>query len=46
MKIIKGIMIGSMVTAGIVMMHNDYMGKNRKKVLKRGRQFAKKVGII
>lgn len=46
MKFIKGIVIGSVVSAGIVMMYNENMGMNKKKLMKKGRQVAKKMGII
>lgn len=46
MKFIKGIVIGSVVSAGIVMMYNENMGMSKKKLMKKGRQVAKKMGII
>lgn len=45
MKFIKGMIIGGMITAGITMMYNDnYM--NKKKMMKKGKQLVKKMGII
>ena len=43
MKFVKGMIIGTMVAAGIAMMYNDGM-MNKKKIKRRGRQLAKKMG--
>lgn len=43
MSFVKGMVIGTMVTAGIMLMYNDGM-MNKKRMLKRGKQIAKKVG--
>ena len=45
MKLMKGILIGTMVSAGIWMMYNENM-INQKKVMKKGKQMAKKMGIF
>lgn len=45
MKFVKGIMIGGLLTTGIVMMYNEGM-MNKRKMMKKGRQFAKKMGIM
>ena len=47
MKFVKGMMIGTLISAGVLMMYNE--GNNmmsKKKMLKKGKQFAKKMGII
>lgn len=47
MKFVKGVMIGGLITTGLVMMYaenNDMM--NKKKLMKKGKQFAKKMGIM
>lgn len=47
MKLIKGMMIGTLISAGVLMMYNEnnnMMGK--KKIMKKGKQFAKKMGIM
>lgn len=46
MKFIKGIVIGSLISAGVTMMCTEKMQPNRKKMVKMGKQFAKKMGII
>ena len=44
MKFTKGIIIGSMITAGIMMMYTDNM--DTKKMMKKGRQMMRKMGIM
>lgn len=43
MNFVKGIMIGSLITAGTMMMYSEGLDENKKKMLKKGRQFAKKI---
>ena len=45
MKFVKGMVIGSMIAAGALMMYADGM-VNKKRVMKRGRQIAKKIGAF
>ena len=45
MKFTKGIIIGSVITAGVMMMYTDN-NMNTKKIMKKGKQLAKKMGII
>lgn len=44
MRFFKGVLVGTMVSAGIMMAYNG--GMNRKNLMKRGKQMAKKMGII
>ena len=44
MKFTKGIILGSVITAGIIMMYADNM--DTKKMMKRGKQLVKKMGIM
>jgi len=44
MKFTKGIIIGSMITAGIIMMYTDNM--DTKKMMKKGKQLMRKMGIM
>ena len=44
MKFTKGMIIGSMITVGIMMMYTDNM--DTKKMMKKGRQLVKKMGIM
>ena len=45
MKFIKGIMIGGLITTGI-MMYNDSEKMNRKNLMKKGKKFARKMGMM
>ena len=44
MKFTKGIIIGSMITAGIMMMYTDNI--DTKKMMKKGKQMMRKMGIM
>ncbi len=44
MKFTKGMIIGGMITAGLMMMYTDNM--NTKKMMKKGKQLVRKMGII
>ncbi len=46
MKFIKGMLIGGIVTAGVAMVYAETMGQNKKKMMKKGKQFAKRMGIM
>ena len=47
MKFMEGLIIGGMVGSGIVLMYADNNKFwNSKKMIKRGKQFAKKLGIF
>ena len=45
MKFVKGMIIGIMVAAGVAMMYNDGM-MNKKRVMRKGKQIAKKLGAF
>lgn len=46
MKFVKGIMIGGLITTGIWMMYSDSEMMNKKKMMKKGKQFVKKMGMM
>ncbi len=46
MKFVKGMLIGGMATVGAVMMYREMSGRSRKQMIKKGKQFAKKMGIL
>lgn len=47
MKFIKGLMLGTLVSTGLVIMYNETnMGMNKKKMIKKGKQLVRKMGII
>lgn len=45
MKFTKGLLIGGIITAGMMMMYNDN-NVNTKKMIKKGKQIARKMGIM
>ena len=46
MSFMKGVIVGTMVSAGVMMMYNDTMGNSKKMMMKKGKQMAKKMGIM
>lgn len=46
MKFVKGMLIGTMVSAGIAMMYMESTNKTKKTIMKKGKQVAKKMGIM
>ena len=46
MKFVKGMVIGTMVSAGIAMMYAETMDQNKRRMMKKGKQFAKRMGIL
>ena len=46
MKFVKGMVVGVLLSAGVAMMCTEKMQPNRKKAMKMGKQFARKMGIM
>ena len=46
MKFIKGMLIGGLISAGVAMACSESMQPSRRKMVKMGRQFARKMGIM
>lgn len=47
MKFVEGMIIGGILATGATLMYtNNYNKANTKKMMKKGRQFVKKMGII
>ncbi len=46
MKFVKGIVVGGLITTGVMMMWTDNNYMNTKKISKKGKQLAKKMGIL
>ena len=46
MKFIKGMVMGSLISAGMIMMYTENMGMNKKKMMKKGKQMVRKMGIM
>lgn len=45
MKFVKGMIIGTAVATGIAIMYNEGM-MNKKNIMKKGKQLAKKIGVF
>ena len=46
MKFTKGLLIGGLITTGLIMMYNDNNMMNKSKMMKKGKQYAKKLGVL
>lgn len=46
MSFVKGVMIGSIITAGTMLMYSEGLDENKKKMMKKGKNYMKKMGII
>lgn len=46
MKFIKGAMIGGLVATGIYMMYSENENNMRRKMMKKGKQMMKKIGVM
>lgn len=46
MKFVKGMIMGGLISAGVVMACSDSMSNQRKRMMKKGKQFARKMGMI
>lgn len=46
MKFTKGLLIGGLVTTGLLMVYAETGRKNKKMMMKKGKQFAKKMGVL
>ena len=46
MKFVKGMIVGTIISAGVVMACSDTMSSQRKKMMKKGRQFVRKMGMM
>jgi len=46
MKFVKGMVIGVAATAGIAMMYMESNNRTKRTIMRKGKQMAKKMGII
>lgn len=46
MKFVRGMVVGSLISAGVALMCTEKMQPNRKKMVKMGKQFVRKMGIM
>ena len=45
MKFAKGVMVGTLVSAGIMWMYSETMGKDSKKIMKKVKKIIKQMGL-
>ena len=43
MSFVKGVVLGSLITAGTMMMYSEGLDENKKKMMKKGKQIARKI---
>ncbi|MCI8276546.1 MAG: hypothetical protein HFJ46_01210 [Clostridia bacterium] len=43
MKFMRGVLIGGLITAGTMMMYSEGIDSSKKKMVKKGKQFARKI---
>ena len=46
MKFVKGMIMGTIISAGVVMLYNENTKMNKKKMIRKGKQLVKKMGIV
>ena len=46
MKFVKGMVMGTLLSAGVVMLYNEKNSMKKNKMMKKGKQFAKKMGMM
>lgn len=46
MKFVKGMIVGGLISAGVAMACSEKIAPSKKKMVKMGRQFARKMGIM
>lgn len=46
MKFVKGMVMGTLISAGVVMLYNEKNTMKKNKMMKKGKQLIKKMGII
>lgn len=45
MKFVKGIILGTVLSAGVALVYSE-SSMNKRKIMKKGRKIAKKIGIM
>ena len=46
MKFVKGVVIGGLITTGLLMMYSETDMLNKKTLMKKGKKFARKMGMM
>lgn len=45
MKFVKGVVVGTLLSAGAVWMYGEVSGKDKKKMMKKGKKFLREMGF-
>ena len=45
MRFTKGLMLGTILTAGAMMLYSEGVDNSKKKMVKKGKQFMRKMGM-
>jgi hypothetical protein len=45
MKFVRGLMLGTIVTASAMLLYSENVDDEKKKMIKKGKQFARKIGL-
>lgn len=43
MNFMKGVMVGTLITAGTMMMYSENLDENKKRMFKKGKQMARRI---
>lgn len=46
MKFVKGMMVGGMITTGMAFLYLEMNNQTKRKIMKKGKQAIKKMGIV
>ncbi len=46
MKFVKGMMLGTIMAMGVTMVYSESINWGKKKIMKKGKQMAKRMGIL
>lgn len=46
MKFTKGLILGGLITTGILLMYNESDKLNKMPIMKKGKKIAKKMGVL
>ena len=46
MKFTKGLLVGGLLATSMLIMYNDSNMMSKNKMIKKGKQFAKKMGVL
>lgn len=45
MRFVKGVMLGTIITASAMMLYSENVDEGKKKMVKKSKQFARKIGL-